>query len=252
MQLSHIRCGALGVGLPATQASSWSLRFQTQVFLQPEVRQRTSRSAIAPKSALQRLAHPPRRLVREAAGVGLDLLVGAPAPLLLAAVDAAVDGAVLQLAVDALALHAAQCRRLELDLGRAGQELRLLVKIGRARAAGDDAGELLVRQRGQLPLAAGAHSARRLAVGGERLQLVLGAPGPGSVAARPVAGALRVRGARELLAAGIAHRRRGISRIGRAAAAELGSFAPGDRNPGARAPRQRNTGTTWRPVDRRA
>jgi len=53
MQLSHIRCGALGAGLRATQASSWSLRFQTQVFLQPEVRQRTSRSAIAPKSALQ-------------------------------------------------------------------------------------------------------------------------------------------------------------------------------------------------------
>ena len=191
---------------------------------------------------LARLAHPARRLVREAAGIRLDLLVGAPAPLLLAAVDAAVDGAVLQLAIDALALDAAERRRLQLDLGRAGQELRPLGEDGGARAAGDDAGELLVRQRGQLPLAAGAHSARRLAVGGERLQLVLRAPGPGSIAARPIAGTLRVRDARELLAAGIAHRRSGIGWIGRSATAELGSFAPGDRNPGARAPRNRTRG----------
>ena len=189
-----------------------------------------------PEVGLARLAHPPRRIVGEAAGVRLDLLVGAPAPLLLAAVDAAVDGAVLQLAVDALALHAAERRRLELGLGRAGQELRPLGEDGRARAARDDAGELLVLQRGQLPFATGAHPARRLPIGGERLQLILGAPGPGAVAARPVAGALRVRDARELLAAGIAHRRGGIRRIGRAAAAELGALAPGDRDPGARAP----------------
>ena len=77
LQLSHMRCGALGVGLPARQASSWSLRVQVQVFLQPDVRQRTSRSAIAPKSALH-LSHIRRggslgRPVR----VGLDLLVSA-------------------------------------------------------------------------------------------------------------------------------------------------------------------------------
>src|SRR3954468_19696251 len=54
LQLSHMRWGALGVVFPATHASSWSPRVQVHVFLQPDVRQRTWRSAMAPKSALHR------------------------------------------------------------------------------------------------------------------------------------------------------------------------------------------------------
>src|SRR3954471_10324414 len=56
LQLSHMRWGALGVVFPATHASSWSPRVQVHVFLQPDVRQRTWRSAMAPKSALH-LSH---------------------------------------------------------------------------------------------------------------------------------------------------------------------------------------------------
>src|SRR6185312_8982240 len=56
----------------------------------------------AAEFGLARLAHPARRLVRQTGRVGLDLLVAGPGPLVLAAVDAAGDRAVLQLAKDAL------------------------------------------------------------------------------------------------------------------------------------------------------
>ena len=79
---------------------------------------------MAPKSALHVVAHAARRIVGQAGRVGLDLLVGGPGPLLVAAVDAAADLAVLQLAEDALALPAARVGQRRLDVGRAGEQLR--------------------------------------------------------------------------------------------------------------------------------
>src|SRR6185312_14345140 len=193
----------------------------------------------AAEFGLARLAHPARWLVREAGRVGLDLLVAGPGPLVLAAVDAAGDGAVLQLAKHALALRAAQRRRFRRDVGRSGQQLGASGERRRARAALDRAGERLVAERAQLLFAAGAQAARGRLLGGCRFELRHRTPGPGAVAARAVARALRVLHAPVQLAAWVAHRRRRIRRVGEASAAQLGGLTSGDGDPGARAPRHR-------------
>ena len=85
---------------------------------------------------------------------------------------------------------------------------------------GDRAGDGLVLERGQLLLAdarTGSCGARPL--GREGRHLRGDGPGPGARAARAIAGALCVARLRELVAARIAHRRRGILGLGRAAAA---------------------------------
>ena len=189
-----MRCGALGGGLPARQASSWSPRDQIQVFLQPEVRQRTSRSAMAPKSPLHALAHPARRLVGEAGGVGLDLLVGAPGPLVLAAVDAAADRAVLELAVDALALRAARGGRAPARRrARPASSCALRENTDLRVQPGDRAGDRSCRPA---PASFASQPAHRFVGGGALVanaaSCAVDGPGPGPVAARAIAGALDV------------------------------------------------------------
>src|SRR5581483_5308775 len=92
----------------------------------------------------------------------------------------------------------------------------------------------LVLERGQLLLAAGAqHGGRRL-LGRERGQLRGDRPRPGVLATGASAGALDVAQAGELLAARIAHPRRGVIGVGCGAAPELERLArTRERDPGA-------------------
>ena len=122
-------------------------------------------------------------------------------------------------------------------LGGLGQQLLPLGQRAGAGAARDRAGDLLVLQRRQLALAAGAQLLGRRLVGGERLQLRGRGPGPGVLAAGHVAAALLVVQADELLLARLAHARAGIVGTVRVRAFAQRERLTPELNPGARAPR---------------
>ena len=172
------------------------------------------------------------------------MLVGLPDPLARTTVDTAVDLAILDPSRDLITgLAKVSGHGHGAGLGRLGRrfglpmrhELLLFCQQRRARASGDRARDLLVRQRVEERPACRAQVLRRWTIRGKGFQLGRRCPSPGSGATRAIASPFDIGHAARFLLAGLAHAfGRGIS-VGRPLSETErlgGKLEPGSRAPG--------------------